>query len=234
MAAGNRIRVIQLAKGRQWIEEIDRHEHSELLFGNAHFGPRRDWRSANSFECGDRSPHSKSCVSISIMIRREQISQVCLWLFVMVLCLAIGGGFYETQVITPVWSGSPPRSVWGWNADPQYQIRSFEKFWIMITPALGVTAAAALLTGLGTRSQHRRWRALSVTLTLVIVVTTYFYFVPARNELFASQTLGLSANEVTSKTNQWVMLNWVRGAVFFVAWIAGLRALSITATETKS
>lgn len=164
------------------------------------------------------------------MTPRERIAQIFLWLFVVCFSLEIGAGLYETLVVVPLWSASPPESVWGWNADPRYAVRAVEKLWRFLTPALGLSAAAALLSGLQTpRDVRRKWLLASTVPALVLVATIYLYFAPTTAELFASQARGTdAADEVTAKTRQWLALNRVRAVVFALAWLASLRALSVS------
>ena len=161
------------------------------------------------------------------MGRRDVLASACLWLFVTLLAVQLGAGAYETRVVVPLWSGSPPESVWGWNEDARYAIRPFERFWIFATPALAASAAAALALGWRSRPAHRRWLVAACALTFALVITTYAYFVPAHHELLARRASGLTADEITSKVNRWLTLHALRAPFYLAAWLMALRALSV-------
>ena len=166
--------------------------------------------------------------------RRTLVAQVCLWLFVSLLALQIGAGAYETRVVVPVWTGSPPESVWGWNADPRYALRPFERFWIFATPALAASAVALVVASWKTRSAQRVWVLASCALTLLLVAATYAYFVPAQFELLARRAEGLSGEEVSAKVERWLLLHRLRAPFYLAAWLMSLRALSLSPNRRDS
>lgn len=165
------------------------------------------------------------------MARQSSIAQVFQWLFVIALSLVIGGGLYETLVVMPLWTLSPPDSVLAYYqhsvAHPQFVTNQGGRFWIFFTPLLGLTAIATLVAGLKTRPEHRRWRIAGAALALVVVVSTFAWFVPNVLLLMGEGVTKLSPERVTSLTNWWVRLNWVRVFIYITAWLAGLRALTL-------
>ncbi|HEV2764361.1 MAG TPA: DUF1772 domain-containing protein, partial [Pyrinomonadaceae bacterium] len=130
--------------------------------------------------------------------------------------------------VVPLWTGAPPASVWGWNRDPQYALRAFERFWIYATPALAASAVATVVASWETRSRQRAWVLGACALTLLLVAATYAYFVPAQFELLARRAEGLSAAEVTAKTERWLLLHRLRAPFYVAAWLMSLRALSLS------
>lgn len=162
------------------------------------------------------------------MSGRALVARLCLWLFVTLLGVQIGAGAYETRVVVPLWSGSPPESVLGWNADARYALRPFERFWIFATPALAASAVAAVLAARRSRAPaHRRWLVASCALTLALVAATYLYFVPAHHELLARRAAGLSGAEITARVNRWLTLHALRAPFYLAAWLMALRALTL-------
>src|ERR1041385_8285259 len=117
--------------------------------------------------------------------------QIFLWLYLLLFSVQLGAGLYETLVIVPVWSASPPESVWGWNAlreaNPQLAIDSGRRFWIYVTPAVGLLSGAALLTGWWTRPDHRAWLMAATPTAFGMVVITFVYFVPTLIELMKAR-----------------------------------------------
>jgi hypothetical protein len=158
------------------------------------------------------------------------IAQLFLWLFVIVLGVEIGAGLYETLVVMPLWSLSPPDSVVAYHqhnvAYPQLALNAGGRFWMFNTPLLGLMAIAALISGLKTRPEHRKWRVAATVLALIVVVFTFAWFVP-KIMILGQGGAGLNAEQIISLTNWWVRLNWVRVVLYSAGWLAGLRAMTI-------
>jgi hypothetical protein len=159
------------------------------------------------------------------------ISKTLLFIFVVVFGIEIGAGLYETLVVLPLWTLSPPDSVIEYYkhnaAEPQFALNAGGRFWMFFTPLTGLTALLALLSGFRTNPQHRRWRIIGSVLALIVVAATFAWFVPNIMRLYSEAVLTMSADEVTTLTNQWVRLNWVRVAVYLAGWFCALRAFSI-------
>jgi hypothetical protein len=166
------------------------------------------------------------------MTGKLSIAQILLWLFVIALGIELGGGLYETLVVMPLWSAAPPDSVLEYYrhnaANPQLALNAGGRFWMFATPLVGLTAIAALLSGLKTRAEHRKWRIAGTILALIVVISTFAWFVPNIIKLLGESVTRMSADEITGVTNWWVRLNWVRAFVYAVGWLAALRALSIS------
>ncbi len=166
------------------------------------------------------------------MARRLSIAQILLWLFVIVLGIVLGGGLYEQLVAMPLWSLAPPDSVIAYHqhnvAYPQFAMNPGGRFWMFFMPLTGLLAIATLISGLKTRPEHRKWRLAATILALIVFVFTVAWFVPNIIKLEQGGA-GMSAEQMTSLTNWWVSLNWVRAVIFLAAWLAGLRALTIPA-----
>ncbi len=172
------------------------------------------------------------------MTRQFSIAQVFLWLFVIVLGITLGGGLYETLVVMPVWSAAPPDSVIAYyqhNVDnPRFILDQGGRFWIFLTPLLGLLAIVTLLSGLRTPPEHRKWRIIGTTLTLIVIVFTFAWFVPNIIKLMSKSVTTMSPDEITGLTNWWVRLNWLRAIVYFAGWLAALRALTLTSNTGNS
>lgn len=96
----------------------------------------------------------------------------------------------------------------------------------VITPLVGLTAIAALVSCLKTRPEHRKWRVAATVLAIIVVVSTFAWFVP-KLMILGEGGAGLSADQIVSLTNWWVRLNWVRVVLYTAGWLAGLRATTI-------
>jgi hypothetical protein len=170
------------------------------------------------------------------MSQNFSIARILLCLFVIALGIAIGGGLYETLVVMPLWSAGPPDSVLAYHqhnvANPQFVLNQGGRFWIFVTPLMGLLAVASLISGLRTQAEHRRWRVLGTGLAIIVVVSTFVWFVPNIIILMGNRVTQLSMDEITNLTNWWVRLNWVRVVLYVTAWLAALRALTIPAMRT--
>jgi hypothetical protein len=66
------------------------------------------------------------------MPRQFSVSQLFLWLFIIVLGIEIGAGLYETLVVLPLWTASPPESVIAYYqhnmANPQIRVECGRPF----------------------------------------------------------------------------------------------------------
>ena len=171
------------------------------------------------------------------MSKQFSIAQIFLWLFVILLGVTIGGGLYEQLVVMPLWSLAPPDSVIAYHqhnvANPQFTLNQGGRFWLFIMPLTSLLAIATLLSGLRTRPEHGKWRIAGTVLTLIAVVATFVWFVPNIIKLLGEGVTAMSPDEITSLTNWWVGLNWVRGFFFWAAWLAALRALSIPPKDER-
>ena len=165
------------------------------------------------------------------MKRQFSIAQLFLWFFVIALGIEIGAGLYETLVVLPLWDGAPPDSVRAYYQHiatyPQFAPDAGHRFWMFSTPLVGLTAAAALFSGLRTRPPHRQWRMAGTILALVVVMATFAWFVPHIIRLYSKDVLTMSDGEVTGLTHMWVGLNWVRVVLYSAGWLSALRALGI-------
>jgi hypothetical protein len=165
------------------------------------------------------------------MTNKLSISQIILWLFVIALGIELGAGLYETLVVVPLWSSAAPDSVIGYYqhniADPRFTMNAGGRFWMVATPLVGLLSLATLLSGFKTSAEHRKWRLIGAGLALIVVISTFAWFVPNIIKLGTSAVLTMGRDDVASLANWWVRLNWVRVVVYSSGWLAALRALSI-------
>ncbi len=165
------------------------------------------------------------------MPQEFSVAQVLLWLFVVLLGIEIGGGLYEALVVMPLWAAAPPDSVLAYYhhnvANPQFVLNQGGRFWMYCTPSVGLLAVAALVSGLKTGPDHRRWRITGTLLAIIVVVCAFAWFVPNIMLLTGSRVTQLSGEQLTALTNWWVRLNWLRAVLYIMAWLAALRALTI-------
>ena len=165
------------------------------------------------------------------MLLRLCLAQITLWCFVIFLSIEVGAGLYETRVIVPRWSASPPESVWEWAdlraTNAQVAINPGTRFWIYIAPAVGLSALLAFAFSFATGGAHRKWRLIGTILALVVVAATFIYFVPNIMLLLGPNSHNIDGARVKALTNQWVTWNYLRAATGMVGWLAALRAFSL-------
>ena len=164
---------------------------------------------------------------------RTLIAQAVLWLFVFSSSIQMGGAVYEMLVVNPLWLDSPPESVTNWNPVPQFAIEP-GRFWAVAVPLYMLATIAILITSWFMPAPRRKWALLAGVCTLAVIVSTGLFFVPILRETIMSRGAGLSAEEITTKVNLWVNWNWLRMAVVFVGWVAGVRALSLNLPADES
>lgn len=164
---------------------------------------------------------------------RSFIAQLVLWLFVFSSSIQMGGSVYEMLVVNPLWFGSPPESVTNWNPVPQFAIEP-GRFWAAAVPLYMLTTLAILITAWFMPPPRRKWALIAGVCTLAVIVSTAVFFVPILRDTIMSRGAGFSAEEITAKVNLWVNWNWLRMAVVFVGWLAGVRALSLNSLSDVS
>jgi Na+/melibiose symporter-like transporter len=157
---------------------------------------------------------------------RMFIAQIVLWFFVFSSSIQMGGSVYEMFVVNPLWFGSPPESVTKWNPDPQFAIEP-SKFWAAAVPLYMLTTLTILITAWFMPSQRRKWALIAGVCTLTVILSTALFFVPILRETIMSRGAGLSDEQIITKVNLWVNWNWLRMAVVFIGWLAGIHALSL-------
>lgn len=160
-------------------------------------------------------------------------ARLVLWAFVIVMGVGAGAGLYEARIITPLWSGSPPESVWGWRdllaANPQYAPHGGDRFWIFVTPARALLGILLLVTAVRMQGQQRMWRLVAGTLALALFAIAAVWLIPMSAELFATEGRTPDADRVVSLVGNYVILNYTFQGLGLAAFLAGLRALSLDA-----
>jgi len=157
---------------------------------------------------------------------RLRIAQVLLCVSVLAWSLWFGGLIYEMVVILPLWSASPPDSVLGWNARPQYVINP-TRFYLPVALTTILSSAATLLAGWSVTRSRRFWLAISAVCAVTTLAFTFIYFFPKNEVLFRNQSGGLSREEITAIAHAWIRANWLRVCIMAAGFFSALRALSI-------
>ena len=160
------------------------------------------------------------------MTKRPAFIRAVLWLFVLSTTILIGGGIFEHVVVTPLWAGSPPESVTGW----QYSVVQ-AKFFAVASPLYYLFSIALILMAWRMPQQQRKWVLVAGLCGVIVMITTIFFFIPILQKTQAVRGAGLSGDEITRLTHQFVNWNYGRYVLMFGGWAAALRALSLSSSR---
>jgi hypothetical protein len=134
----------------------------------------------------------------------------------------IGGAVYEHLAVVPVWASAVPASLAMFQGE--YGLRA-QNFWIPIHPVTLVLLAASLV--LHWRTPRRNFILTTLAGYLLILVITFFYFVPELMALTQSAYSTAVDAELTRRAGMWETLSLVRLAFLVVLAVALLRGLSL-------
>ena len=158
---------------------------------------------------------------------RNTFSKVLLWLFVLNLGTAFGAGLYESLVVVPGWFSSSPGSPAVWNAAAAQGADTGQHFWIFVTTIpLSLLTLANLWAAWRSKGKVRAWWLTASLLAVAERASTFIYFIPTMLQLMQDQ--GMSQSDATATALQWADLNYFRHAIVLLAWIAALKALSMS------
>ncbi len=157
-----------------------------------------------------------------------KFTRMVLWVWVIVAGILLGGAIYESLVLLPLWAGNPPTSVVEWkHGAPQ------GRFFAVITPVYGLCSLALLVLAFRMPQRVRKFALSAGAVGVLIVVWTFLFFIPILQQTQATGGAGLSGDEITRLTNQFVSWNYLRLILLIGSWIAGLRAFSVSGEEGK-
>lgn len=156
------------------------------------------------------------------------LGKVLLWLFVMNLGIALGAGLYESRVAVPRWLGSSPGSGLRWNAEAARQDNTGLRFWVFATtvPLTLLTLANLAAAWLSPAGSLRGWWLGAAAVALADRVFTFSYFIPTMFGLMDPRSI--SGTQAVSTAVQWAGLDYLRHAIVLAAWVAALKALSMS------
>jgi hypothetical protein len=152
---------------------------------------------------------------------REVVPQWSLILLCFSLAAAIGGGFYESVVLNPLWSKSPPSSFS--IIQPGTGV-ALQRFWIPVHVAITLFIILALVT---------TWRDMTVRRLLLLALLSYIvmrvwsglFFIP---EMLAFQKVPLDSvpsAELLERVSRWTLWTWFREPLDIISFLCSLLAL---------
>lgn len=158
-------------------------------------------------------------------MKRSTVAQVVLWLFVLSASILTGGGVFEHVILTPLWAGSPPESVTGWQYGGIQR-----KFFIIFSPLYYLCSLALIIASWWMPPRQRKWALAAGLSGIILMFATFLFFIPILQKTQVTRGAGLSGEEITRLVNQFKAWNWGRWAVLLGGWIAGLRALNLSSS----
>ncbi len=127
--------------------------------------------------------------------------------------VVIGGATYEHLGIVPVWASAAPASLTMFQGE--YAIQP-QRFWIPIHPITLVLLTLALIANW--RAASRNFILITLVGYILILATTFVFFVPELMSITRSafnQTIDV---ELTARAGMWETLSLVRlGALYLLA-----------------
>ncbi len=137
------------------------------------------------------------------------------------MAAAIGGGLYESIVLTPLWSKSPPSSFS--IIQPGTGV-PLQRFWIPVHAGITIFIIAALVL---------TWRDRAVRRLLLIALTSYIimrvwsgvFFI---REMLAFQKIPLDSApsaELSARVAKWTFWTWFREPLDIISFLCSLLAL---------
>jgi hypothetical protein len=154
--------------------------------------------------------------------------RIVLWLFVINLGIAFGAGLYEHRIVAPDWISVSADGTRHWNAEAARHDDTGLRFWAFVTTMpLTLLTLANLFAAWRARGPIRRWWIASGLAALADRVFTFAYFIPTMVGLMAMA----DSPDAATAAMRWSNLNYVRHALVLIAWLAALKALTMTDRE---
>lgn len=149
-----------------------------------------------------------------------------LWLFVLFLGVALGAGIYESRIVVPQWLPAGEAGVY-WDAAAARTADTGRRFWLYVTtvPLTALTLASLLLVRGAADTGLRRWWLAAAVISLIDRLITFGYFIPTMLTLTGSTPP--PAADAVEVARQWQNLDLARDVISLLAFLAGLKALSL-------
>lgn len=152
----------------------------------------------------------------------EKIAVLVLCLLVVVSGILVGGSIYETVVVNPLWAGAPPTSVTTW---PYGSIQA--PFFRVATPTWALLSLGAFVLSFAMPAAARLWARTAGVIGVGVMIWTIVYFIPRVTKTEGNRGAGLSDDEITRFTLQFIHWGYLRTLLALGGWLAALRALVI-------
>jgi len=163
-------------------------------------------------------------------ITAEYLSRATIWLFTTttIYFLMNGAQIFETAVIVPKWTASPPESFQIFKG--KYAL-DFKTFWIVMHSLHEITFILAIIF-CWKLDPLRNWLLALFAVHFAVRVWTLAYFAPNIIEFQKIANSSNAAADLLNRTTLWRTLNYVRVGIF-VAVSLGLVPLCIKIVNMK-
>jgi hypothetical protein len=158
----------------------------------------------------------------------RRLANATLMLAIILWGTLLGGVAYSHLVYFPVYLSDLPNSAVLVNGP--YAL-SEGIFWMIIHPLLIISLVVALVLN-WTSPARRKLIALSLALYVIVLLISFFYFVPELVLFRNSPQSTVPATEWLARGRRWQRLSWLRGAVMYLAYVPLLFALTKPADES--
>lgn len=158
-----------------------------------------------------------------------KLSTFVLMLAIIVWGTLLGGIAYSHLVYFPAYLSDLPASAVVVNGP--YGLND-ARFWVIIHPLLIISLVAALVFNWNS-SSRRKLIALSFVVYVVLLLVSFFYFVPELTLFKHSPESTVTASEWLARGRRWQRLSWLRGAGMYLAFVPLLFALTKPANDSK-
>jgi len=155
------------------------------------------------------------------------LARILLWAFTILLGLDLGAGLYETRVNAVGWTAAITSRSPDGEAYMRFGPIAGQRWWIFVTPLLALVTIATLIAGFRTTGPVRQWMLAGAGIQLIVLASTFGWFMPNIIRLL-TQYHELPPEFVAARTATWNALNWVRAAASSAAWLAALRAMTLS------
>ncbi|HEV7798812.1 MAG TPA: hypothetical protein VGO73_11680 [Pyrinomonadaceae bacterium] len=158
----------------------------------------------------------------------RKLANAALMLAIILWGTLLGGIVYSHLVYFPVYLSDLPNSAVVVNGP--YGMNEV-RFWAIIHPLLILALAAALVLNWQSRAR-RKLIALSFAVYVIVLLISFFYFVPELVLFRNSPQSTVTAAEWLARGRRWQRLSWLRGLVMYVAYVPLLVALTKPANDS--
>lgn len=152
---------------------------------------------------------------------KAHLAQWSLILLCFSMACAIGGGLYESVVLAPIWSASPPASFS--IIQPGTGV-PLQRFWVPVHAAITLFIVLALAF---------TWSELAVRRLLLIALVSYIvmrvwsglFFIPEMRAFQQAPLDSAPSAELSARVSAWTFWTWFREPLDVVSFLCSLRAL---------
>ena len=135
---------------------------------------------------------------------RKRITNILLWLSVIVWGCMLGGILYETLVVIPAWTAAIPESL-NLMTHPQYPIVP-AKMWIPFSN-LNTLLSIAVLIAAWNQPVARRWLIVALVVVVLSWIMQFGFFWRQIGVMISPQS---TVAEIVSAAQSYELVNWFR------------------------